>query len=139
LLYDLGWSDVDLVGHASGGAIAIELALSHPTLTRTLILVDSAPIEGVFTPIDTFMLLEQMCEDEALLRQALAALMPSLDVDGADRTLFEQLVADAQAMAPPAFTEIANALGRWNRFADARRLTLPTVLIWGDQDIIVDR
>lgn len=139
LLDELGWDDVDLVGHASGGAMAIELALTRPGLLRTLILVDSAPVEGVFTPIDTFMVLEEMRSDEALLRQGIAALMPSLDVDGEDRELFEQLVADAQTMAPPVFTEIAAALGRWNRFADARRLTLPTVLIWGDQDIIVDR
>lgn len=139
LLDDLGWDDVDLMGHASGGAIAMELALTQPGLLRTMILVDSAPIEGVFTPVDTFMVLEQMREDESLLRRGMAALMPSLDIDGEDKSLFEQLIADAQAMAPPVFTEIATALGQWNRFADARRLTLPTVLIWGDQDIIIDR
>ena len=31
------------------------------------------------------------------------------------------------------------ALNQWNRFADGRSLRLPTLLIWGDQDVIVDR
>jgi pimeloyl-ACP methyl ester carboxylesterase len=42
-------------------------------------------------------------------------------------------------MAPPAFTAIAQSLSQWNRFADARQLTLPTLLVWGDRDAIVDR
>jgi pimeloyl-ACP methyl ester carboxylesterase len=51
----------------------------------------------------------------------------------------ESLLDDAQQMAPAAFTEVARALSAWNRFADARRITLPTLLVWGDRDVIVDR
>ncbi len=53
--------------------------------------------------------------------------------------LFEALVDDAQGMAPAAFVDVARSLSQWNRFADARQLTLPTLLVWGDQDVIVDR
>ncbi|PJF45381.1 MAG: hypothetical protein CUN48_19175, partial [Candidatus Thermofonsia Clade 3 bacterium] len=42
-------------------------------------------------------------------------------------------------MAPAAFTEITRSLAQWNRFADARLLTLPTLLIWGERDALVDR
>ena len=106
------------------------------------------PVEGVFTPIDTYLLLEQMRSDQALLRQALTLLMPSLvqaeeggaeDAAAENRAFVDQLVADAAAMAPAAFTEVARALSQWNRFGDARRLTLPTLLVWGDQDTLVDR
>jgi 3-oxoadipate enol-lactonase len=140
LLHALGWEEVDVVGHASGAAIAVEVALMQPQAARTLTLVAPAPIEGVFTPVDMLMVLEQMRHDRELLAQALAAVMPSIDrEDAANAVFFAQLVADAAALAAPVFTEIALSLSRWNRFGHARRLTMPTCLIWGDQDIIVTR
>jgi pimeloyl-ACP methyl ester carboxylesterase len=50
-----------------------------------------------------------------------------------------QLVDDAAQMAPPAFTALTESLSHWNRFADARQLTLPTLVVWGEQDEIVSR
>jgi pimeloyl-ACP methyl ester carboxylesterase len=42
-------------------------------------------------------------------------------------------------MDPAAFTALADALNAWNRFGESSYFRLPTLLIWGDQDIIVDR
>lgn len=133
----LGLRDFDIVAHAAGGAVAIEYLLAHPDHARSLVLVDSVPIEGVFTPLEAIALLDRMQTDRALLREALTLLAPALAAS-AD-PLFAMLVEDAAAMAPAAFTEVAVALGQWNRFADARALTLPTLLLWGDQDPIVTR
>lgn len=139
-----GRDEVDLVAHAGAGAVAIEVVLRYPHRVRTLTLVDSVPIEGAFTPLEVLRLLDQMQTDRMLLERALAALMPTYpgiypDAPAHKTAFFQQLVQDAQTMAPAAFTGIATALGRWNRFDEARRLTLPTLLIWGDQDIVVDR
>jgi len=136
----IGWDDFDLVGHASGAAIAIEFTLNHPHRVNTLALVDPAPIEGIFTPLEVIMLLDQLKTDETLLRQALASLMPTYVVDDpAHAPFFAQLVVDAQQMAPAAFTAVAESLNHWNRFSNAKALTLPTLLVWGDQDPIVAR
>jgi branched-chain amino acid transport system permease protein len=138
----LDWYDFDLVGHSSGGAIAMEYTLAYPERVRTLTLVDSVPIEGVFTPLDTYLLLDQMRTDRELLAKALHALMPSLDLSGQDAKaieFFNLLVDDAQQMDRAAFTALADALNQWNRFGDGRNLRLPTLLIWGDQDVVVDR
>lgn len=136
----LGWDEFDLVGHSSGGAITIEYALTYPGKARTLTLVDSVPLEGVFTPLETYVLLAQMRTDRNLLAQALHTLMPTLDLSNpAALDYFEQLVSDAQEMDPAAFTALADALNQWNRFGEGRSLRLPTLLIWGDQDLIVDR
>lgn len=142
LVDHLNWLDFDLVAHSSGGAIAMEYILTHPEMVRTLALVDSVPIEGVFTPIETYVVLDQMRTDRALLAQALQTLMPTLDLSGTDPSalaFFDQLVTEAEAMAPAAYTALADALNRWNRFGDGQHLRLPTLLIWGEQDIIVDR
>ncbi len=139
----LGLEDFDLVGHSSGGAIALEYALTHPGRARSLILVDGAPIEGVFTPLEGYQLLEQMREDRGLLSQALSSLMPSTPPPTMTaeefHDFFETLVDDAAGMAPAAFTAVARALDHWNRFEEARYLSLPTLLLWGALDTLVDR
>jgi pimeloyl-ACP methyl ester carboxylesterase len=136
----VGQQKVDLIAHSSGGAIAIELALLRPELVRSLVLVDSVPVEGVFTPVETLLALDQMRSNRDLLRQALRILMPTLDLTRPETLVFfEHLVDDALAMAPPAFTAIAESLNRWNRMVEAKRLTLPTLLVWGELDEIVSR
>ncbi len=143
LVQALSLSDFDLAGHGSGGAIAIEYALRHGQQLHSLILVDSVPIEGAFTPLQGLQLLSQMRDDRALLSQALSALLPTAPpptmTEQEFDSFFEQLVDDAAAMAPAAFTAVAEALGRWNRQEEAHRLTLPTLLLLGTEDIVVER
>jgi len=143
LVEALGWRDIDLVGHSTGGAVAIELALRRPDLLHTLTLADSVPIQGSYSPPETLRLLSEMRQDRDLLRRALALLMPSLvaggQSEGRGPAFFELLVEDAAQMAPTAFTEIARSVSEWNRLPDAGQLTLPTLLIWGELDAVVDR
>ncbi len=137
----LGWHDYHLMAHSSSGAIAMEYAFNERRALNTLTLVNTAPIEGIYTPIDTYMVLEAMRTDRDLLHKAILALMPSIPLvgDEANREYVELLVDDAAQMAPAAFTEVARGLAQWNRFADASQLTLPTLLVWGENDTIVDR
>ncbi|MEZ4618766.1 MAG: alpha/beta hydrolase [Caldilineaceae bacterium] len=140
LVEALGWRDFDLVGHAAGGAIAVEFVLTYPELASTLTLIDPAPIEGIFTPLDGILALAEMRTNANLLRQALALLMSTYDRRPAEQQrFFDQLVADAQNMAPAAFTALAESLNQWNRIGDAHAVTLPTLLVWGDQDPVVHR
>ncbi len=139
----LGLADFDLVGHSTGGAIATEFALQHMHSLHSLTLLDSVPIEGVYSPVETLQVLSQMREDHDLLTEALQSLMPAFfpieDGEVERQAYFDALVEDAQNMAPAAFTEVAAAVSGWNRIADARRLTLPTSLLWGELDQIVER
>jgi pimeloyl-ACP methyl ester carboxylesterase len=141
LVESLGWRDFDLVAHSSAAAIAMELLLTHPAIAANLILVSPVPAEGLHTPVEALVLLNEMKDDRDLHRTALASLMPSFDLETSaeNRQFFDQILDDARGMAPAAFTETAVALGWWNRFADVQRLTLPTLLIWGDEDMIVGR
>ena len=137
----LGWRDFDLIAHSSASAIAVDFLLAHPGVAANLVLISPVPIEGIHTPVEALSLLHQMREDRDLHAAALAAMMPSFDPNASEknRLFFEKILDDAQSIAPAAFTETAVALGQWNRFAEAQALTLPTLLIWGDQDEIVVR
>ncbi len=136
----LGWHTFDLVGHAAGAAIAVDYALEHTQQLSTLTLVAPVPLEGVFTPLDGIMALEQMQRDETLLRQALTLLLATYDQSKpANAAFFAELLRDAQGMAPAAFTAVAESLNQWNRLDAVHALTLPTLLIWGDQDPLVAR
>lgn len=143
LVEKLGLTEFDLVGHGSGGAIAIEFALRHRERLHSLVLVDSVPVEGSFTPLEGLQLLARMREDRALLRRALASLMPAVPpptMSPAEFDLFfDLIVEDAATMAPAAFTAVAEALARWNRQEEAGRLTLPTLVVQGGDDVIVDK
>ncbi|MCB9136750.1 MAG: alpha/beta hydrolase [Caldilineaceae bacterium] len=138
LLTGLDLHAIDLVGHSAGGAVAIEYALQHPERLATLTLIAPPPVEGVRTPLEGLRLLEAMRHDRELLARGMATLWPEFGrqppIDAA-----AGLLDDAARQAPPAFTEIAVALGSWNRREEAVRLTLPTLLIWGDEDAIVDQ
>ncbi len=134
----------DLVAHSSAAAIAVEYTLTHPDSPSTLILINPVPVEGIFTPVDGVVALEKMKTDRALLEQGLIAMAPTFPRERtpgneAAADFFAQLVEDAAEQAPAAFTATAGALNQWNRFADAQALTLPTVIIWGDQDALVNR
>lgn len=140
LVETLGWTSFDLVGHAAGAAIAVEFTLNHTAQVSTLTLVDPVPLTGVFTPLEGIMALDQMRTDENLLRQALTLLLPTYDLQQAEHNaFFDQLVQDVQQMAPKAFTAIAESINQWNRYDAAQALTLPTLLVWGDQDQLVPR
>lgn len=143
LIQSLALTDFDLVGHGSGGAIAIEYALRYSQRLRSLILVDSVPIEGAFTPLQGLQILSQMRDDRSMLRQALSTLFPSAPPPTMSEkefeSFFKRLVDDAASMAPAAFTAVAEALGRWNRLEEAHRLTLPTLLLLGTEDVIIER
>lgn len=142
LVQALGWSQFDLLGHSSGGAIAVEFALAHTELLTTLLLIDSVPPEGVFTPLDTMEVLAALREDRSLLTESLALLMPTYvnATDGYTQDeFFRHVVDDAAAMAPPLFTALAESLNEWNRMADVSKLTLPCLVVWGEQDALVSR
>jgi len=135
LTEELNLWDFHLVAHSFGGAIAMQFALDAPDRLRSLVLVSTAPAEGVITPKEVYTYLERMQDDRGLLVKALASLMPGHPLDA----FFQQLVNDAQSMAPAAFTANARALGDWNIASRVRELRVPTLFIWGDQDIIVGR
>jgi pimeloyl-ACP methyl ester carboxylesterase len=146
LVDELGWHDFDLVAHSSSAAIALEFALQQQVRLSKLVLISPTPVEGIYTPVDALVVMEELQQNETLLRTALASLMPAFMPVGHESIIpehhaqfFNQLVEDIKVMAPAAFTATAVALNQWNRFREAQQISLPTLLVWGDADPLVDQ
>ncbi|NOZ70986.1 MAG: alpha/beta hydrolase [Chloroflexi bacterium] len=125
---------VHLVAHSTATPVAINYALAFADRVASLTLVGPVPTAGVSTPPEAYPLLERLPGDEKLRRQALQASLPSLDPDS---KLWAQFAADLAEIEPMALVAIARGLDLWRPGQQLRELTLPVLLLRGDEDIML--
>jgi pimeloyl-ACP methyl ester carboxylesterase len=124
LVAELGHAQVDVVGYSMGGSIAFRLAAQHPEVVRRLVMV-STPFSR-----DGFY----------------ADMLPMQSAVGAG--MFEQMRETPMyqhyaeiAPHPEEFPTLLDELGVWMRrpydwSADAAKLSMPTLLVYGDSDML---
>jgi len=122
-----------LVAHGFGAAVALEYAAGHQQRLRSLTLIAPAPAEGVKTPPEALALFQEMRENRNLLLRAMSSMMPSLPPG----ELVQTFVDEAQRMAPAAFIADAQALSSWHVQDRLRTFRVPTLIVWGDLDVMV--
>ncbi len=154
----LNLGELHLVGHSLGGAVALQTAVQHAGLARSLLLVAPPPAEGgavipksdsfshwtsrlfdvnrdasVVTLGASYRVLRHLGAHRPVLRRALQRLAPTLSYDDA----FITRVSDAARMAPQAVVGHLQALDAWNIEADLPRLRLPSLILGGAQDVLI--
>lgn len=142
-LDDQGLGSVDLLGHSMGGFTAIGLGLEHADRVRRLVLVDSG---GLGTGVRLDQRLYYRIKPERLARLfGPRAVRRALNRDfggegGVSDVLFNFIYAlvtqrEILASGGRAFDHWVNLSGVHLTFARRlRELTMPTLLMWGDQD-----
>jgi pimeloyl-ACP methyl ester carboxylesterase len=123
LLEQLGLEQVDVVGYSMGGGIAFRLAAQHPERVRRLVLVSAGYAQEGFHP----------------------EMLPMQAAVGA--AMFEQMKATPMyqsyakvAPHPEEFPTLLDEMGAWMRkpydwSSDVAKLTMPTMLVFGDSDM----
>lgn len=122
-----------LVGHSLGGVIAIEYALAHQDMLRGLVLVDTAPPEGLSLVGLARPLAAPLGFGNRMLMQR-ALRQVGLPRRG---QLAQDLVSDALSTDPNQYIAFSEALKGWNVEDDLPSLRVPTLLIWGQNDRIM--
>ncbi|ARU62878.1 hypothetical protein CBW65_19275 [Tumebacillus avium] len=132
LLKHLGHEQVVLVGHSLGGSVAMDIAANAPELVDGMLLLNSAPIDGLVTPDERKPLIEQMVSDRNLMKMSLAAVVPT----AAQGEFFELLVEDAMIAAQTAVPNYTS-LGEADYREQLGRGHVRTMIVYGQLDSLI--
>lgn len=124
IIKSLGLYQVDVIGHSMGGGVAFQFAAQNPSLVRRLILI-SAPFgqDGFFA---------EMLPMQA---QVGASMLPMMK----ESPMYKSYAAVAPNVDE--FPKLLDQMGAYMRkpydwSADVAKLTMPTMLVYGDSDMI---
>lgn len=125
---------VHLVGVSWGGVIATRVALRRPDVVRTLVLADSTRGSGR-TPDGRAGMQARIAELAELGPQAFAARRSArLVAADADPAVAEQVRATMARVRLPGYTVAARSMAATDHSADLHRITVPTLVVVGEQD-----
>ena len=123
IIRQLGHRQVDVLGYSMGGGIAFRLAVQHPELVRRLVLVSAGFAQNGFYP--------EMLPQQAAVSGKIA-----------DQFKGTPIWDSYMAVAPKKddFPRLLDTMGELMRkpydwSADVKRLTMPTMLVFGDSDM----
>ena len=138
LLRELGLNQAAVVGHSFGGMIAAELAAHNPDLVGSLVLIspvglwnEAYPVLDLFAtpPLELGNYLWGDPDSEAA-KNAMAAAYSEAGADVIELTLrtVKAMVVAGKFMMPIPDQGLSRRL---------YRITMPTLLVWGDKDSVV--
>ena len=123
LIKELGYRRVDALGYSMGGGIAFRLAVQHPELVRRLVLVSAGFAQDGFHP--------EMLPQQAAVSGKMADQMKGTPI-------YDSYMAVAPRKED--FPKLLDKMGEWMRTSydwseDVKKLTMPTMLVYGDSDM----
>lgn len=123
LLAQLGFAQVDVMGYSFGGGVAFRLGVQHPEKVRRLVIVSAGFAQDGFYP--------EMLPQQAQVSAAIAPMMK-------DTPMYQAYAAVAPDVTE--FPRLLDAMGALMRQPydwrdDAKKLSVPTMLVFGDSDM----
>jgi pimeloyl-ACP methyl ester carboxylesterase len=124
VLEKIGVPQADVFGYSFGGCTAFRLAVQHPNRVRRLVIASAPFAQDGFYP--------EMLPQQAAVG---AAMLPMMK----DSPLYQQYLAVAPK--PDDFPRLLDRMGEWMRTPynyadDVKKLTVPTMLLYGDSDMV---
>lgn len=129
----LGVQRCDVVAHSLGGSVALQLAIAHPDLVRSLVVINSAPADGLALPDAAYEQIKVLAGMPEVIKGALAAMMPTAPKDA----YHAQLLEDSVTNSVGAWLPNGYALRDFNAVESAAALKVPMLVVYGKQDNLV--
>jgi pimeloyl-ACP methyl ester carboxylesterase len=127
-----------LVGNSFGGTLALELAVRHPSIPRSLVPADGyAGWSGSFPPEVVAQRLSQSLPDLELPAEQVVAkwVVPGFLTPSAPASVVDELGAIVADFDPEGMRVMIGALAEADLRGGLPGITVPTLLIWGDRDV----
>jgi pimeloyl-ACP methyl ester carboxylesterase len=123
VLRELGYGQVDVMGYSMGGGVAFRLAVQHPEMVRRLALVSAGFSRDGFYP--------ELLPMQAQVGAAMADMMK-------ETPMYQSYAAVAPHVED--FPRLLDGMGElmrtpFNWGDDVRKLTMPTMIVFGDSDM----
>jgi pimeloyl-ACP methyl ester carboxylesterase len=139
LLQSLGVAHAHVAGFSGGSATAQELALRHPELVRSLVLVSTwARPDAYFrTLTDTWKWLPEVAPSERAMLEAffLWIYTPRAHQDGIVAQIIEDALAFPHPQSPEAFRRQLEAWIPHDTLDRLHEITVPTLVVAGELDV----
>ncbi|TMF90761.1 MAG: alpha/beta hydrolase [Chloroflexi bacterium] len=134
---ELGLGRPHMVGNSFGGTLALQLAVRHPAIPKSLVLADTyAGWSGSFSPEIVAQRLSQSLPDLDLPPdQVVAKWMPGFVTPAAPKPVVEELAAIVAEFNPDGMRVMIQALAQADLRDELRNVAVPSLLLWGDQDV----
>jgi pimeloyl-ACP methyl ester carboxylesterase len=133
----LGLVQPNLVGNSFGGTLALEVAIRHPELARSVVVVDGyAGWSGSFSPEVVAQRLAGCLPDLQLPADQVAEKwLPGFVTASAVQAVKDDLSSIIVDFRPDGMRPMIRALAEADLRAGLPRVDIPTLLIWGGQDV----
>jgi pimeloyl-ACP methyl ester carboxylesterase len=140
LLDAAGMSRVHVTGHSMGGQIAQELALTHPELVKTLILLSSCAKvdERGKALIESWGELPRLVDAEMGLRLSFPWIYTSrfYATPGAIERVIEEVFSNPFPPSPAGIYQQSRAITGFDTTTRLAQITCPTLIVVGKEDIL---
>lgn len=138
LIEHLNLKSVNVVGHSTGGLIAMLAILDQPQSFRSLTLLDSIGPKGIELELPEDQVMnhfKMISENRALCDQVIAATIENVDVQS-DR--FKEIAEATFNVDPPVFMGVPEVLIHKIDIVDRMKdLNLPTLILHGEKDLVL--
>lgn len=126
----MGVERAAVVGHSLAGGVTLQLAAEYPALVERMVLINSAPIDGLRLGPEGYVEVP-----EAVLRYALGLMMPMAPKDA----FYEAVLDESVAKSAAARIRHGRALYGMDLSSVAREILQRTLVLWGAQDPLINR
>ena len=139
LIENRGMKDVDVVGHSTGGMIAMIAILKRPDLFRSCFFLDTVGPTGLKPelPIETVLNhFEKMSQDKDYARMVLAASIEGVDMES---PMFKEIFELTWNCDPACWTGVPDVLCNDIDISEdiKKDWNLPSMIVHGEKDVIL--